>query len=63
MFLKREVVSTLDEDKFVYEQNHSSYLNDIHEHKKGLRNSINYGRLSDEGGLQFNTHKSVARKR
>lgn len=47
VFLKRNIVSSLDDRKFVKDQDPSDYLNKIHSHKTRLRHSTNYGRVKN----------------
>lgn len=47
VYLDRHLVSSLDLDDFVYNQSPSQYLNNIHEYKKKLRHSVNYGRIKE----------------
>lgn len=52
VFLKRDVLSSLETEKFVYEQNSSRYLNNISKNHKANRNSMSLGKVKDLATLK-----------
>lgn len=63
VFLKKDVVTSLEAEKLCNDHQPSEYLNKIHTYKKTLRHSINYGRLKGLEDLKSLTPKDVGSHR